>query len=100
MIQDYLRYHAITKDVLHSLRKEYDQEKLAPMLHERDVLFEKFESAGWPDAEDAEVVIRDTLKMEKECVKVIAARRKALKKELNGLKNRRYAIGEYAAHAH
>ena len=100
MIENYLRYHHITKEVLHSLMKEYDEERLAPMLREREILFEQFEKAGWPDADAAEVVIQDTLKMERECVKIIAARRNALKEELSSLKTKKYALVEYAAHSH
>ncbi len=100
MLEDYLEYHRVTKEVLYLLRRGYDEEKLAPMLRERERLFGRFESAGWPDVAAAEVVIRDTLKMEKECVKAIASLRADLKEGMNALKNRRYAIGEYVAHAH
>ena len=75
MIEKYLRYNEINREVLQSLRRHYDEDGLAPMLQEREELFQKFEEAGWPDAEKAEIIIRDALKIERECVKVIAARR-------------------------
>ena len=100
MIEKYLRYNEINRAVLHLLQENCNWDKLESMMQEREELFRTFEKAGWPDADKAEVIIRDSLKLERKCIKAIAMLRKVLKGELNSLKNRKYALGEYAAHAH
>lgn len=100
MFENYIKYQDITQDVLKSLRKEYDEGKIAPMLQAREALLMEFEAAGWPDTMEAEEIIRETLRLERECVKIIAARRKALKEKMNGLTAKKYALEKYTAQVH
>ncbi len=96
MTKDYLRYNEITRTVLNALRTGYDQEKLAPLMEERNLLFERFEDSGWPDSEQAVQILEDTLKLEMHCVKIIAGERARLKDEMQRLANQKYALQQYA----
>ena len=96
MIQDYLRYNEITRTVLNALRTGYDQEKLAPLMEERNLLFARFEDSGWPESEQAVQILEDTLKLEMQCVKIIAGERARLKDEMQRLANQKYALQQYA----
>ncbi len=96
MIQDYLRYNELTRIVLDILRTSYDKGKLAPLLEERNHLFARFEDAGWPDSEQATQILEDTLKLELQCVKIIADERARLKRQMQRLARQKYVLKQYA----
>ncbi len=99
MIENYLRYNEITRNVLELLRSDkYDHEKIEQELRERQLLFSEFEQTGWPHAGEAEPIIRDTLKLEHECISMLATKRRVLQKKLNSIKTKKHALNKYIAH--
>ncbi len=99
-IENYLRYNEVTRHVLQLLCSDkYDRDEIDQKLRERASLFSEFEQTGWAHADEAEVIIRDTLKLEHECIRVIKTKRKILERELNRLNTKKHAIGRYIAHA-
>lgn len=97
MLESYKKYQDITKCVLDGLRRYDDQAELVSLLQAREGLFFKFENAGWPDILEAEKIIKETLLLEKECVKILSDRREELKKEMNGLAVKRHVLARYGA---